>query len=439
MQNFNQYWNQAKSEKFIKYIRSNEFEDCYLDVIGTMDNDIPYSVIWDVLKQDVLEPYKFDCNFENELLVNFEISSEEVCDIWDFVSINVSFDHYEENLVFESEYLDLEYDSVFSHFSQSLKKSLYVTSRVFEEQFTLNVPDHDVIDVKMNSKNINKKQKPSQRLKTLLELRLKRLKMMDENILTLRKVDGGALYECRQCGQRLERKRKLYISHILPCHILKPKNKSGKNKRKKNRKISVVSTVKKVHNCSDLNCNKKFASRLLRKRHYITVHLKTLRFKCDVCVRGFRDSYNLKRHLELKHGEIKYFKCLICSYRSARSNNLLRHCERNHSEKLKSEDLGFLRCSVCRKLFSSLQSLNNHIKIHEAIAVGYECPICNSKMYENHFCYFDCKVCDRTFRSKLDLKGHIKIHVQVVRTSHAVSLLDNHEKLEEQLQGLDFN
>ena len=153
----------------------------------------------------------------------------------------------------------------------------------------------------------------------------------------------------------------------------------------------------------------------------------------------FRDSYNLKRHLELKHGEIKYFKCLICSYRSARSNNLLRHCERNHSEKLKSEDLGFLRCSVCRKLFSSLQSLNNHIKIHEAIAVGYECPICNSKMSENHFCYFDCKVCDRTFRSKLDLKGHIKIHVQVVRTSHAVSLLDNHEKLEEQLEDLDFN
>ena len=158
MQNFNQYWNQAKSEKFIKYIRSNEFEDCYLDVIGTMDNDIPYSVIWDVLKQDVLEPYKFDCNFENELLVNFEISSEEVWDIWDFVSINVSFDHYEENLVFESEYLDLEYDSVFSHFSQSLKKSLYVTSRVFEEQFTLNVPDHDVIDVKMNSKTRNNKQ-----------------------------------------------------------------------------------------------------------------------------------------------------------------------------------------------------------------------------------------------------------------------------------------
>ena len=179
MQCFNQYWNQVKSEKVIKYIRSNEFEECYLDVIedNIMDNDIPYSVIWDVLKQDVLEPYKFDCHFENELLVNFDISSEEVFDIWDFVSVTVSFDHYEEDLVFESEYLDLEYDSVFSHFSQSLKKSHYVTSSVFEEQFTLNVPQHDVIVVKINSKTRNQKQKPSQRLKTLLELRLKRFRL----------------------------------------------------------------------------------------------------------------------------------------------------------------------------------------------------------------------------------------------------------------------
>ena len=446
--NFNEKWNSSRREND-SYTRSLRFEEAYLELIQDhQDLNFSYDVIWDALKQDFsdhCEPYKFDTVFENEILKSIDIDCEEFGDIWDFVLVTKSFDTYKEDKRFELEYLDVEYDLAFDSYSHRSKRPLYMISGVFEEVFHQLVPEHGVLEEvnkEVGAKKKRQKQQTSLKLKTLLELRTKRLKLMDENIITKKKEKGGVLYECRQCGFASERKRKLYISHILPSHILKPRNKSGKSKkRRKNKcKVSVKSTIKRLHTCSDLNCNKKFTSRYARKRHYISVHVKTFGFKnCELCWKRFRDNYNLSRHMEINHQHITCFKCILCSYRSARRYNLIRHAELNHAKNVLDGDFGFIRCDICRKLFSSLQTLKKHSIIHQAISIGYNCPVCSLVMSENHLCNLNCSVCGRTFRSRILLKKHMKIHAKVKNIHQDASNIDHHEKLARQLQCLDFN
>jgi len=405
--------------------------------------NVCYDVIWDALKQDISEPYKYDTVFENEILRSIDIDCEEFGNIWHFVLVTKSFDTYREDQMFELEYSDVEYDLVFDSCRQRSKRPLYTSSELFEEVFKQIVPEHEVLEEAVKEVGVNKKKKhqKSQKLKTLLELRTKRLKLMDENILIKKRDNGPVQYECKQCGFASERKRKLYISHILPSHILKSSNKSGKSKkrRKNKNKVSVQSKIKRTYPCSDLNCNKRFTLRHARKRHYISVHMKTRFRTCELCGKRFRDEFNLSRHMKRNHQHLTFFKCPFCSYRSARRYNLLRHAESNHDKNLLDGDFGFIQCDVCKKLLSTLQALKKHSIKHQAISLGYNCPVCSHVMSENHLCKFNCTACGRTFISRTLLKKHMKIHAKVENIHQDASNIDDHEKLANQLQCLEFN
>ena len=298
----------------------------------------------------------------------------------------------------------------------------------------------DIKDAKKEP-NPKKKKETSQKLKNLLELRIKRMKLLDDNIRILR-VDGekSAVFECIHCGQRSKRKRRLFISHILPTHIRKAGNKHEKNKRRKNRvKVVVKSSVQKTFICSNMYCSRKFTSRYARKRHILVVHRKTMKFKCTMCDKGFRDKFNLGRHEERKHKKVFNFNCILCMYKTTKKYNLKRHCEAYHSEAGACERLGYLVCDICGKLYSSKHSLSQHKEVHDAISIGFSCSVCNCIRTENHHCMFKCRKCACVFTSKVLLKSHENIHLKVENVCNAVSNLEGHVNVKQQLMGIKFD
>ena len=442
MEGFEDSWESSKSET-LKYVPSTNFENVFLELVQGKNFSDSYSVFWDVIKNGVVEAYKFDEEFENEAIENRKTVNKELSDIWDFVSRTHGFDNYKSDSTFDAEYGDLEFEIVFSHCSRCVKGPKYRMCQVLEDVFDQIVPENSCKSSagvpKNSAANPKKKKEASQKLKTLLELRKKRLKLMDDNILSIR-IDNefAVTYECKHCGQRSKRKRKLFISHILPTH-LKPKKKTEKKGRRKNKiKVLVKSEVKKRYICSNFYCAKKFTSRYARKRHIISVHRKTLSFQCDLCPKVCRDRYNLLRHKKQKHKEATSFKCVVCSYRSKKRFNLQRHIETNHNEAGILENFGYIQCDVCRKSFLYVHSLMKHKEIHQAISIGFNCPICNNKKSENHQCKFDCTKCDSTFSSKTDMRKHERIHLKVESVIHATSTIRDHEKLKSQLLALEF-
>ena len=283
MADFDLNWEKA-SGSFKKYSFSTYFERVYLEIVQEKNSNSDYSWFWDVIRQDTLDVYKFDENFENEVIEN--TTSDTLDDIWDFVSLTAGFQSYAANSRMDTEFGDCEFEMVYSHYSQRTRGPPYTMSHVFEEVFSHIVPrqnEHrDSEKGKKDSEtNPKKKKKTSQNLKTLLELRMKRLKLIDDNIQSIRIGDDSSpIYECKHCGFRSKRKRKLFVSHVLPLHITKPKDKSEKKKRRKNKlKVLVRSEVEKRYICSNLYCTKKFTSSYARKRHSLSVHKKTMQTK----------------------------------------------------------------------------------------------------------------------------------------------------------------
>ena len=84
-----------------------------------------------------------------------------------------------------------------------------------------------------------------------------------------------------------------------------------------------------------------------------------------------------------------------------------------HVDETSSRLLGYTQCLVCGKEFSSVTCLRRHMQIHEAISIGYECPMCGLTRGENHSCVFTCIDCDTPFSSKHSLLLHRKLHARI--------------------------
>ena len=77
--------------------------------------------------------------------------------------------------------------------------------------------------------------------------------------------------------------------------------------------------------------------------------------------------------------------------------------------------------------------------MHQAISIGYHCPLCKLRVEEDHVCCFFCTKCERSFASKVSLNNHAKIHVKIESVYLSVSKLKDHDELESQLLNLKFD
>ena len=256
-----------------------------------------------MISSDISETYDFDIIIENQY-INFlcEIGflKPDFDELWTFIyKSKIDLVHENDYQCVEI-YDELLYDSAFS--SISLKRYLnhsYQECNSFEDGFkdfintvvdvdTGSTASANVTKKTENKKAENKKTGKNINLKNLLNQRLKRLKL-EEDTIDCEQLDStkSLIFTCKLCGLESKRKRRLFITHVLPLHI-KNQKKSAKfyKKRKPKIKVSFRSEIDKKYICPDLNCDKRFYNRGNRKRHMIYKHYKMsdrFKLKCDIC------------------------------------------------------------------------------------------------------------------------------------------------------------
>ena len=420
MIDFVRQWSITSENVQIKYCRFKPFETEYKSLLAERSS---YESAWLNLGKINDSVYEFCAEFESHVLDALPFI--EYNDHWDFISCSGGFDAYIPDSVIDQQLcdLDFEYEAICCYFSKHLKSSFrYQTLKQFEENYNTVCPQA-LQQIQTNKLQVHcttvRKCETSKKLRTLLEERTKRLKIMDENIISSRPDNEKYItYKCAHCDVASRRKRKLFITHVLPVHI---------NVKKRGRKVkkNLVGRgpqsrlFRGPFHCSRLDCTLKFSSRYARKRHMLSIHLKEKRFHCNLCMKKFRDKYSLYRHERLKHRNI-FFECLKCKFRTVRKYNLKRHCQKKH-QAVGVEHIGYTACLFCEKLFSSHQALKKHNEIHEAIAIGYNCIFCGFIKSENHVCSFECFKCKLIFSRKLDLKTHEILHRKINQVRHSIN------------------
>ena len=404
MVDYDSCWEEARGTRK-KYDEDFMYETEFLAVTGLNDS---YETFWYYSKTNSGLIYTHDQTLEF-ILLDILPSSIEYNDLWTFISDTRGYGDYIATVDFDFQFRSVEYDNLFSS-TQRLKLVRYNECEAFEMEFQNLMPQYSLQEVTHVKKKMPKKVnngKPSDKLKSMLEDRIKRLKLMDTNISAVRK-DGKsyALYYCKQCGFMSRRKRNLFVSHIIPVHLRKSKPKQQQKRRKL--AVRVESSVARTYLCSFLDCSKKFTTRFARKRHILQIHHGIVRFNCSLCDRKFRDGYSLLRHKKLRH-RIRFHECGICNYKSNRKFNLTRHYQKIHHQIEPSGEKSY-ECPTCAKRFTALQYLRKHREIHDAIGIGYSCLICGFEKAESHKCKFVCQECFREYSTSFDLSVHKKLH-----------------------------
>ena len=151
--------------------------------------------------------------------------------------------------------------------------------------------------------------------------------------------------------------------------------------------------------------------------------------QCSKCDKNFPTLDDLEIHNQKIHSvkkEIFKYWCIKCKIDLTSDKDLIDHMKlANHSKKLEipknSTRIEDIHCKFCHQMFSTKQTLDNHIKaIHENVK-SYFCENCGkaycdksslrSHIKDKHkdLKPHKCNSCDKAFNRKHTLKQHVKI------------------------------
>ncbi|CAH2011321.1 unnamed protein product [Acanthoscelides obtectus] len=178
-----------------------------------------------------------------------------------------------------------------------------------------------------------------------------------------------------------------------------------------------ASVSRKIQKCT--HCEYK----CLQKQHLIRHMMKHTgdKLKCTKCDASFTTRLSLDDHNLRKHPEFttsvsrKIHKCTHCEYQTIYAHSLARHIIKHTGAKLK--------CTECDALFTSKQSLDDHIlrkhpefttsvssKIHKCTHCEYKCLAKQQfikHMMKHTGAKLKCTKCEALFISKRSLDNHI--------------------------------
>ncbi|XEV05267.1 hypothetical protein FSHL1_010554 [Fusarium sambucinum] len=120
--------------------------------------------------------------------------------------------------------------------------------------------------------------------------------------------------------------------------------------------------------CPD--CDRLFYSgRKARDQHCLATGHALPQFECDTCSDCFDDEYDRREHMNLQmHWCRNAPECMLCCYRAVTKTEITKHEIEHHHY-----------CADCKRQFSNLNCIRQHLngKIHRASAVN--CPFCKAR------------------------------------------------------------
>lgn len=140
-------------------------------------------------------------------------------------------------------------------------------------------------------------------------------------------------------------------------------------------------------------------------------------YPCKECDKIFSSSTKLNGHKRAVHLGIKKNKCGYCGEKFAERSGKLDHLEKVHGMK-KPE----IKCRICNRTYSSLKTLDGHMRGIHMMEKAEECPICSTKFFKkdtlkHHMTIhtghraFECSVCSKSFLRRTTLREHMRIHI----------------------------
>ncbi|XP_058840329.1 zinc finger protein 878-like isoform X2 [Topomyia yanbarensis] len=110
----------------------------------------------------------------------------------------------------------------------------------------------------------------------------------------------------------------------------------------------------KMYQCQQ--CDNKFATATILKRHIEVIHQNIRKYKCELCPKAFGYQHKYKEHMNM-HSGVKAYQCRYCQKSFTHSSNLLVH-QRIHT-KIKPH-----KCLTCGTSYVTTSALKKHQKTH---------------------------------------------------------------------------
>ncbi|XP_019561706.2 zinc finger protein 561 [Aedes albopictus] len=151
----------------------------------------------------------------------------------------------------------------------------------------------------------------------------------------LRTHSGEKPFACSYCSRRFAQK------HNLSIHIR-------------------THTGEKPYQCEI--CSRQFSA-LGNFHAHKKIHSNQRDHMCPSCNKTFITSGDLARHM-VSHSGIKNYHCDICAKSFGRNRDMVVHKKKVHLNDRTAENY---KCNECHKVFTSVESFNNHMRIHNTM------------------------------------------------------------------------
>ena len=175
-------------------------------------------------------------------------------------------------------------------------------------------------------------------------------------------------------------------------------------------------------------CKKSFLRRSSLYNHMKSHVNAAPRFKCSACDEKFESAAHLSAH-EVRRSDRNGFsyhelQCCVCGAILSTTAGLKLHITKMHTEALQLQKQKSFSCQICRKKYTSLSYLRQHLKTHSN-AKSFGCSDCDYKALTREAVRrhvirihlklraYECDICNKTFVSQPDRKLHMLRHYKL--------------------------